>query len=550
MSSINQAKAEAQKLIKRYNKLQAEAKTADAAEASRKASEAEKLVSQISALQAAITKLQAKDRQQLPAAGTSTAVRPIGKTDATDEGMTPEELKRAAEEKALLEARIARIESAQQRTRAQIEQLSRAKQELARLKHEAEQNAAREKREQDERLQQELAKLIEKKENEQETLRRELDNIRQQAEKDAELLRIQRDAARATAEKHKQEQAVNRSLGIVRRKSNNGIWIGLGVGIVLAGGLVAVALFTNLLDDYLPHKKTPITAGNAPPIQTAPTGNAIAENTANQISPTSSNAQSSAPALPTATEAVPVKALGEFQDSLRSGGRGPMMVKLPGGTFLMGSRDSLPYTDEKPQHQVTLNNYSISKFEVTFTDYDRFVRATDYASPDDMGWGRSNRPVVNVTWDDAVEYTKWLSTETGKLYRLPSEREWEYAAKAGTDSTYWWGMDLIPNRANCGVCGSEWDGRQTAPIGSFQANEFGLHDTIGNVLEWTLDCARPTYDNAPPTGQFWEGGDCSRRVVRSSSYRSFKANLRTTKREMYPSKRKSDTLGFRVVRVE
>ncbi|OUD12608.1 formylglycine-generating enzyme family protein [Thioflexithrix psekupsensis] len=534
MSSITQAKAEAQKLIKRYNKLQAEAKTADAAEAARKAAEAEKLVSQISALQSAITKLQAKDRQQttpVPNRAASPDLSAVKKplsppvTGNTDD-LSPEDLRRASEEKAMLESRIARIESAQQRTRAQIEQLSRAKQELARLKQEAEQSAAKERRANDEKLQQELAKLIEKKEAEQEQLRKEMEAVRKQAEKDAELLKLQRDSARAIMEKQKQierEKLLSQS-----RAKGKKIAVILAVVVLLVGGGVSAVMFTPILQILLPSDKP-------------------APSTQNTNESTESVPQQAAD--PTPPPPAPVRALGEFQDRLRSGGTGPTMVRLPAGTFMMGIRAGLPYPTEQPQHQVSLNQFAISKYEVTFADYDRFARATGRELPDDRSWGRSNRPVINVTWDDATEYAKWLSEESGKQYRLPTEREWEYAAKAGTDSLYWWGSEIGQNNANCAICGSQWAGRSTAPVGSFQPNAFGLHDVIGNVQEWTLDCFRPNYTGAPPFGA-WEGGDCSKRMVRSSSYRSFQGKNRTTQREDFPPKRKSDTIGFRVVRVE
>lgn len=536
MSSITQAKAEAQKLIKRYNKLQAEAKIADTAEAARKAAEAEKLVSQISALQSAITKLQSKDRQ-LPGAKPKTAEeanaaakRLSSSTSNNKEVLSPEELRKANEEKVLLESRIARIESAQQRTRAQIEQLSRAKQELARLKHEAEQNAAKERRANDEKLQQELAKLIEKKETEQEQLRKEMESIRKQAEKDAELLKIQRDSARAIMEKQKQAER-DKLLNKAQKKGKKGILI-IGTLLLLGGAVAGLAFFTPILDDILPlNKPKP-----APMTESASSSN-------NNVSQTASEPENREP------PAVVVKPLGEFQDRLRVGGTGPTMVILPAGSFQMGMRSGFPYPEEQPQHQVSLNKFSIGKYEVTFAEYDRFARDTGRRLPDDNNWGRGNRPVVNVTWEDAEAYVEWLSQQTGKQYRLPTEREWEYAAKAGTNSLYWWGAQLENEKANCAVCGGQWAGKSTAPVGSFPPNEFGLHDVIGNVQEWTLDCFRPNYTGAPPFGR-WEGGDCSKRMVRSSSYRSFQGKNRTTKREALAPNRKSDTLGFRVMRVE
>jgi formylglycine-generating enzyme required for sulfatase activity len=526
VSSITQAKAEAQKLIKRYNKLQAEAKTADTAEAARKASEAEKLVSQISALQSAIAKLQAKDRESAPYK--STVPSKASTTVAVDN--TSEEIRRTEAEKTALEERIGRIEEAQKKTRAQIEQLTRAKAELARLKQEAEKSAAyvaQERRANDERLQQELAKLIKKKEAEHLSLKQELEAVRQQALKDAELLKIQRDAARAMIEKQKQLEQEQSSI-LRNRKSSKGLLIGvvfIAVAALLVGFFTAYTLTRPNETNNIP----------APPAEPAP--------------PPADKSATSNPPTEEPEPVTVVKAIGMYRDPLKNG-QGPLMVKLPGGTFKMGSKNSLPYYDERPQFKVTLNSFSISKYEITFAEYDQFASDTGQILPDDKGWGRGNQPVINVSWDEASEYTKWLTQQTGHQYRLPSEREWEYAAAAGTETTYWWGYEVGKNRANCGICGSQWDNKQPSPVGSFQPNAFGINDTIGNVLEWTNSCFHPNYREAPAAGQTWEGGDCSKRVVRSSSFRSYENTLRTTKRNKYSPTTRMDMLGFRVVRVD
>ena len=124
--------------------------------------------------------------------------------------------------------------------------------------------------------------------------------------------------------------------------------------------------------------------------------------------------------------------------------------------------------------------FALSVHEVTFEDYDRFTYPNKV---DEEGWGRGSRPALNVSWDDAQEYVAWLSVQTGAEYRLPSEAEWEYAARAGTTTKHSWGNEIGMNRANCNDCGSQWDGSQTAPVGSFRANGFGLYDMHGNVHE-------------------------------------------------------------------
>ncbi|WP_297323885.1 formylglycine-generating enzyme family protein [Nitrosomonas sp.] len=202
----------------------------------------------------------------------------------------------------------------------------------------------------------------------------------------------------------------------------------------------------------------------------------------------------------------------------------PEMVRIPPGKFLMGSpeNESGRYSDEGPQHEVTIAYaFEISKYEVTFDEYDAFAKDAKRQLPSDEGWGRGKRPVINVSWKDARDYVQWLSKQTGKKYRLPTEAEWEYAARARTQTAYWWGPDIGKNNANCRGCGSEWDGKQTAPADSFNPNTFGLHNTAGNVWEWIEDCSHDNYQGAPADGSAWKeanGGDCGRRVVRGGSW--------------------------------
>lgn len=178
-------------------------------------------------------------------------------------------------------------------------------------------------------------------------------------------------------------------------------------------------------------------------------------------------------------------------------------------------------SSEFPVHDVRVASFGLSKYEVTFDEYGRFVQATGRRRPDDRGWGRGRRPVIDVSWEDATAYAAWLSEETGVRYRLPSEAEWEYAARAGTTTTYDWDNERARGRANCVGCGSRWDGEQTAPIGSLRANAWGLHDMQGNVSEWVEDCSHENYVGAPGDGSAWTyGGDCGRREFRGGSYSS------------------------------
>jgi formylglycine-generating enzyme required for sulfatase activity len=229
----------------------------------------------------------------------------------------------------------------------------------------------------------------------------------------------------------------------------------------------------------------------------------------------------------------------------------PEMVAIPAGSFLMGSPSSEQgrENDESPQHRVTISQpFALGKYEVTFDEYDVFARATGKSLPDDKGWGRGRRPVINVSWEDAQAYAKWLSQQTGERYRLPSEAEWEYAARAGTPSAYWWDNSIGSNRANCYGCGSRWDSRQTAPAGSFSANGFGLFDVHGNVWEWTEDCWNGSYSGAPADGSAWTRGDCGRRVLRGGSWFDVPRSLRAALRFGYTPSVRDNVFGFRLAR--
>ena len=248
-------------------------------------------------------------------------------------------------------------------------------------------------------------------------------------------------------------------------------------------------------------------------------------------------------------EQSPVIAGRSFNDGLKVGGQGPVMVELPADSFAMGSTGNSLNFDEGPQHPVNVPAFSISKYEVTFTEYDRYARATGRRRPYDESWGRGDHPVINVSWGDARAYTRWLSRQTGKNYRLPSEAEWEYAARAGSAASFWWQNDSDKLHANCFDCGSEWDSMRTATVGSFEANDFGLHDVAGNVQEWTADCYHGSYHDAPLDGSVWVFPECTMRVVRGGAYTSPLDSLRSAKRSQYDQDTRLDNLGFRVVRV-
>jgi formylglycine-generating enzyme required for sulfatase activity len=207
------------------------------------------------------------------------------------------------------------------------------------------------------------------------------------------------------------------------------------------------------------------------------------------------------------------------------------------------------FSDEAPQHQVTIARFAVSKYELTFDEWDTCV-ANGYCvqRPKDLDWGRGRHPVIYVSWDDAQQYVAWLSKMTGKHYRLLTEAEYEYAARAGTQTVYPWGDEIGKNNANCKGCGSQWDNSQTAPVGSFAANGFGLYDMVGNVWEWVEDCYHENYQGAPIDGAAWATEDCARRTGRGGSWGSNPGSVRSANRLRSTPVYRANSVGFRVAR--
>jgi formylglycine-generating enzyme required for sulfatase activity len=240
-------------------------------------------------------------------------------------------------------------------------------------------------------------------------------------------------------------------------------------------------------------------------------------------------------------------------DTFRECSHCPVMVVVPAGSFMMGSPASEPgrFNNEGPQHEVTIaSRFAVGQYELTFDEWDACVAdggCNDYKPPD-QGWGRKDRPAVNLSWVDVSAYASWLGKKTGKPYRLLSEAEYEYAARGGTQTAYPWGNAIGENKANCTGCGSQWNGRETAPVGSFAANGFGLYDMVGNVWEWTQDCYHDSYNGAPTDGSAWTGGDCYYRVLRGGSRLNSPKGLRSALRDWLPLDNRVSLFGFRVGR--
>jgi len=233
----------------------------------------------------------------------------------------------------------------------------------------------------------------------------------------------------------------------------------------------------------------------------------------------------------------------------------PVMVVVPEGKFMMGSakNDAGHWDDEEPRHEVAIaRSFAVSRYEVTFDEWDACVAHGDCprgVSASD--WGRGRQPVINVSWDNAKRYVTWLSRITGKPYRLLSEAEWEYAARAGSDKAYSWGDEIKLDgkaMANCDRCGSEWDGKQTSPVGSFAPNAFGLYDMHGNVWEWVEDCYQGHYNGAPTDGAASTAGNCDIRIIRGGAWDGNPGDLRSAGRNRFTTDDQFNSLGFRVGR--
>lgn len=226
----------------------------------------------------------------------------------------------------------------------------------------------------------------------------------------------------------------------------------------------------------------------------------------------------------------------------------PEMAVIPPGSFVMGSNGRHKY--ERPAHEVTIAKpFALGVYEVTFDEWQAcFDDGGCTRIPDDHKWGRGRRPVMNINWYETQPFVKWLSKKTGHTYRLPSEAEWEYAARAGSTTNYWWGDWVGENLANCRDCKSQWSKKGSAPVGSFAANPFGLYDVHGNEWEWMDDCWFPTYEGAPTDGSARFEENCQYRTMRSGSWYYFSKNVRSAWRFRNDARVKSYGIGMRVLR--
>ena len=371
-----------------------------------------------------------------------------------------------------------------------------------------------------------LRKELDRKEQSLQEAHTEIDRLRQ------ELL----EASRAA----EQRAAAAPSQPVIVRGGKTPRWLVPTTGLLAV--LLTVSAVANL---YLmrdrpeapsPDQNTRVATGpvERPPVSSAPSG------------PRTESAPEPKPSGPPAVAGT-TQPPRIHQDRLRDGTPGPAMVVLAGGAFRMG-HNSLGGEDFSPARSVKVGPFMMAAHEVTFLEYDRFARATGRELPDDQGWGRGTRPVVGISWEEARDYTAWLAQQTGRRYRLPSEAEWEFAARAGTTTPFWWGQNADSNRTVCFDCGSQWDNRSTAPVMSFPANPFGLYETAGNAMEWVADCYRARYQDAPNDGRALVSGDCANRVARGGAFNKPADSMRAFVRARFAPDAKLNMLGFRVAR--
>jgi len=225
----------------------------------------------------------------------------------------------------------------------------------------------------------------------------------------------------------------------------------------------------------------------------------------------------------------------------------PVLLALPAGSFTMG--ENRGDRSEKPAHKVSIRQaFAIGKYEVTVAQWNECVDAGACSFKPELDNPKDNSPVRDISWSDAQEYVKWLSKVTGKSYRLPTEAEWEYAARGGTETRFWWGNKVGVGHADCKQCGGQWNKTAPAVTDAFPANPFGLHATSGGVWEWVADCWHKTYKGAPKDGAAWRKSDCRENVIRGGAWRNDASYVHSASRFKYDTHVRYLMNGFRVAR--
>ncbi len=332
----------------------------------------------------------------------------------------------------------------------------------------------------------------------------------------------------ATADVIVQQQPTTQSRGLARLSAGSPVQV---TGLVTGADWYRVIIASGEIGYVESGALRPLAEGAAPPA--ASKGKQTAAVTAPPVPAVKS------PAKP----AVGVFGLppGMFRDCPRC----PQMVPVPPGSYTMGSNNG--DSTEQPVHEVAIrHSYAIGKYEVTVAEWMACVTVGGCNFEPATVGSPERTPLRNVSWDDVQQYLGWLNQVTGKAYRLPSEAEWEYAARGGTQTNYWWGEQGTGGRANCKDCGGLWDRKAPAEIGSYPANPFGLHDMNGGVAEWTGDCWVKNYHKAPDDGSVRDKAGCQQRVLRGGSWRDDVSYLGSASRHYYDASVRYVVNGFRI----
>jgi formylglycine-generating enzyme required for sulfatase activity len=276
------------------------------------------------------------------------------------------------------------------------------------------------------------------------------------------------------------------------------------------------------------------------PVAVADPPRRVAEAQAGDDSSTPRSSAALAAVVPPRPAPEPVPA--SFQDCAGC----PTMVRIPAGSFLMGQAGGDPSAG--PQHHVAIRAFAIGQNPVTFAEWKACVADGGCNFTPRMTNPQDRTPVYNISWDDAQMFLRWISQKTGKTYRLPTESEWEYAARANTSTRYWWGDNVGSMLANCTDCGGTQDARTPLPVGSFKANPFGLYDVHGGVAQWVADCWAPNYAHAPADGSAHDMKNCQKRVLRGGSFRNERADITVYARNNYDASVRYIAHGMRVAR--
>jgi formylglycine-generating enzyme required for sulfatase activity/class 3 adenylate cyclase len=310
------------------------------------------------------------------------------------------------------------------------------------------------------------------------------------------------------------------AFGRTRARRQNTVVITLSL-LLIAGAGGALWYFITQMRSNIPHQTAAI--------ETMPT--TPAEQQA-ALPATPAPPQAAPATVPDARSVTPLPAAKPTRD--------PETITLPGGTFAMGSNDD---ATEKPIHQVTLKRFAIGKYPVSIREWNACAAANACAF---TATGNDDAPITNASWSDARQFAAWLAETTGKPYRLPTEAEWEYAARGGTRSKYWWGEQLQPGLAGCKNCTDVAAAEMPGRVGSFKANPFGLYDMGGTVDQWVEDCWHKNYQGAPVDGSAWAEDNCPSHVLRSGSWRNDARYVRPSNRDSYDTNVRYPTHGFRI----